>query len=302
MAEQKVGHPTHTLPQEYIIGNIVMGEDLAMEGTQKVLAEGKGPEYDVLISTYPRSGTARIVEIAWLLMNNVDVKKAKEVSQGARHIFLDLCDPTFTTVFSGSKVLPKEKFPLAKTHLPFHLMKEHVKRPTKIIVGFRNPKDNLVSLYHFYRMNKSLGQYKGTFSEWFQLVRDKHTMYGDIFDYCEGWMSIKDRPNTLFVNFEDMTEDPVREVKRMAQFLGKEVSDEDVIRIVEWTTFGNMKEEKSTNYDAIKHILDFKISPYMRKGQVGDWKNHFNAEESKFVDDQVAKQLAPLGLSFRYEL
>ena len=56
MAEQKVGHPTHTLPQEYIVGGIVMGEELAMEETQKVLAEGKGPEYDVLISTYPRSG------------------------------------------------------------------------------------------------------------------------------------------------------------------------------------------------------------------------------------------------------
>jgi hypothetical protein len=158
MAEvpQKVGHPVHVLPQEYIAGGFVMGELLAMEETLKVLEKGEGPEYDVLVATYPRSGqcclnfgirlltmdvlpgTARLVEICWLLMNDIDLKKAKEIPQGGRHVFLDLCDPTFKSVFG--KPLPPGNFPLAKTHLPVHMMEKHVQRPTKIIVSMRNPK------------------------------------------------------------------------------------------------------------------------------------------------------------------
>ncbi|ELU18414.1 hypothetical protein CAPTEDRAFT_181778 [Capitella teleta] len=300
MAEMKVGHPVHTLPGEYSAGRFIMGEKLGPQATVKALQRGEGPEYDVLIATHPRSGTARIVEIAWLLMNDIDVKKAKEVAQGGRHLFLDLCDPTFKSIFG--KPLPPVKIPLAKTHLPVEAMEKHVKRNTKIIVGFRNPKDNLVSIYHFYRSNRDLGSFKGTFSEFFQLVKDKHVMYGDVFDCNLGWWSIRDRPNTMYVNFEDLTEDPVKEVRRMAEFLGKEVTDEDIIKIVEWTTFGNMREEKSTNYEAIKHILDFKISPYMRKGTVGDWKNHFTEEESKYIDEQYEKLCVPVGLKFRFEL
>ncbi|ELT92964.1 hypothetical protein CAPTEDRAFT_204539 [Capitella teleta] len=300
MAKPSVGHPIHTIPQEYVVGGFIMGEQLAMEETQKVLQRGEGPEYEVLVATFPRSGTARIVEIAWLLMNDINVKKAKEVPQGGRHLFLDLCDPTFKTVFG--KPLPSVDYPLAKTHLPYHMMEKHAKRDTKIIVGFRNPKDNLVSIYHFYRMNRTLGNFTGTFSEFFQLVKDKHVMYGDIFDFCVGWWNIRDRPNTMYVNYEDLTEDPVKEVRRMAEFLGKKLTDQEIIKIVEWTTFGNMAEEKSTNYDSIKHHLDFKISPYMRKGTVGDWKNHFNEEESKYIDEQDQKICAPLGLKFRYEL
>ncbi|ELT96400.1 hypothetical protein CAPTEDRAFT_18003, partial [Capitella teleta] len=300
MAEMKVGHPVHTLPGEYVVDSYIMGERLGPQATVRALQKGEGPEYDVLVATYPRSGTARVVEIAWLLMNNIDVQKAKDVPQGGRHMFLDLCAPDFKSIFG--KPLPSGKIPLAKTHLPYHTMEKHAKRDTKIIVGFRNPKDNIVSIYHFYRSNRDLGCFKGSFSEFFQLVKDKHLFFGDVFDYNVGWWNIRDRPNTMYVNYEDLTEDPVREVRRMAQFLGKEVSDEDVANIIQWTSFGNMATEKSTNYEGIKHIIDFEISPYMRKGKVGDWRNYFNNEQSEFIDEQYEKTCMPVGLKFRYDL
>ncbi|ELU16720.1 hypothetical protein CAPTEDRAFT_113662, partial [Capitella teleta] len=248
------------------------------------------------------SGTSRLIEIAWLLTNNIDLRGAKEIAQSARHLFLEFCDPSFKKCYGAECTPPPGGFNVAKTHLPYHMMKEHANRDTKIIVGFRNPKDTLVSLYHFHRMNKLLGNFPGTFSEFFQLVKDKHLVFGDFFEHNVGWWSIRDRPNTMYVNYEDLTEDPVKEVRRMAEFLRKEVSDEDIIKIVEWTTFGNMRDEKSTNYGALKDILDIKISPYMRKGTVGDWKNHFNEEESKYIEKQYEEICVPLGLKFRFEL
>ncbi|ELU13128.1 hypothetical protein CAPTEDRAFT_4099 [Capitella teleta] len=245
---------------------------------------------------------ARILEITWLLMNDVNVKKANEIDQTKRHLFLDACDPDFKTAFHGSAKLPPGGAPLAKTHFPQHMMEEHTKRDTKIIVGMRNPKDTLVSVFHFYRMNKSLGNFIGSFSDFFTLVKAKRLVYGDIFDHNVGWWSIRDRPNTMYVFYEDLTEDPVKEIRRMAKFLGKEVSDEDIIKIAEWTTFGNMSQSKSTNYEDHQKCFDFKIAPYMRKGTVGDWKTQFNEEESKYIDDQYEQSCVPHGLKFRFEL
>ncbi|ELT96088.1 hypothetical protein CAPTEDRAFT_107487 [Capitella teleta] len=248
------------------------------------------------------SGTARILEIAWLLMNDIDVKKAEEVNQRKRHIYLDMCDPDFKSSFMGSIKLPPGGAALAKTHLPQHMMQEHTKRDTKIIVGMRNPKDNLLSIYHFYRMNKALGNFVGSFSDFFILIKEKRVICGDIFDHSVGWWSIRNRPNTMYVFYEDLTEDPVKEVRRMAEFLGKETSDEDITKIVEWTTFANMSQMKSTNYEDCQRMFNFKVTPYMRKGTVGDWKNQFNEEESDYIDEQYEKNCVPAGLKFRFEL
>eukprot|EP00914_Ancora_sagittata_P033363 GHVO01067238.1.p1 GENE.GHVO01067238.1~~GHVO01067238.1.p1 ORF type:complete len:298 (-),score=33.37 GHVO01067238.1:101-994(-) len=290
-----------TIPRQYTIEGFTLGEDLAPVETLKTLKKGEGPQYEVLVATYPRSGTARLVEIAWLLMNDIDVEKARVIDQGGRHVYLDMCAPDFKSCFEGKLKLPTDAHALAKTHLPYHMMEKHTQRDTKIIVGLRNPKDNLVSFYHFYRMNKLLGNFTGTFHDFFKLVKTKQLAYGDVFDHSTGWWNIRDRPNTMYVFYEDVSEDPVREVRRIAEFLGKNVSDDDVIKIADWTTFGNMSEAKSTNYTGHKGPFNFKVSPYMRKGTVGDWKNYFNEEESKYIDEQDKKFCAPLGLSFRYE-
>ncbi|ELT87177.1 hypothetical protein CAPTEDRAFT_159887 [Capitella teleta] len=295
----KAGHPVHTIPDEYSIGGFIMGKMMGPQETVELLQKGEGPHYDVLVSTYPRSGTAMIVEIAWLLMNDLNVEKAKAVSQVDRNLFLDLCSPDFKSVFG--RPLHSDNFSLARSHLPYHMLEEHAKRETKIIVGYRNPKDSLVSLYHFYRMNRHLGNFAGTFDEFFELFKDKHLIYGDIIDHNLGWWNIRDRPNTMYVNYEDLAEEPAREVRRMAEFLSKEVSDEDVSKIVNWVSFGNMKDCKSTNYEECTHT-DHNISPYMRKGTVGDWKNYLNDDQSKYIDEQYEENCGPAGLKYRFEL
>ncbi|ELT92660.1 hypothetical protein CAPTEDRAFT_5186 [Capitella teleta] len=257
---------------------------------------------NLMDALYPCSGTARIVEIAWLLMNDIDVEKANNVYQTKRHIYLDMCDPDFKSVFQGTVKLPPGGAALAKTHFPQHLMQEHTKRDTKIIVGMRNPKDNLLSLYHFYNMNEVFGNFSGSFSDFFTLIKEKRMLYGDIFEHNVGWWSIRDRPNTMYVFYEDLTEDPGKEVRRMAEFLGKETSDEDITKIVEWTTFGNMSQTKSTNYEELKKGIKFQGGPYMRKGTVGDWKNQFNEEQCDYIDEQYKQSCVPLGLKFRFEL
>ena len=59
------------------------------------------------------------------------------------------------------------------------------KKP-KVVVVSRNPKDCLVSFYHFYKY-PHFGGFEGDFHEFFELYKNKKLVNGDIFDFYLSW-------------------------------------------------------------------------------------------------------------------
>ena len=51
----------------------------------------------------------------------------------------------------------------------------------------RNPKDALVSLYHYYKTNVTLGNYAGSWNEWFDWMKEGKLLYGCPFVYWRDW-------------------------------------------------------------------------------------------------------------------
>ena len=51
-----------------------------------------------------------------------------------------------------------------------------------------------------------------------------------------------------------------------------------------------------------KLAFDESKSKFYRKGKVGDWKNYFSDEQSRFVDNQYEMTLKPLGLELEFEM
>uniref|UniRef100_A0A3P9C8J7 Sulfotransferase n=1 Tax=Maylandia zebra TaxID=106582 RepID=A0A3P9C8J7_9CICH len=110
----------------------------------------------------------------------------------------------------------------------------------------------------------------------------------------------REKRNILYLFYEDMKENPRREVERIMKYLDLSVSDEVVSQIVELTSFKNMKENPMANYSCVPSLVfDKSISPFMRKGEVGDWKNHFTAEQSKLFDEDYEKQMKDVDIPFR---
>ena len=66
------------------------------------------------------------------------------------------------------------------------MQKEFETKSPKVVVVSRNPKDCLVSYYHFYQ-NAFLGPFTGTFSEFLELYKNKRLVNGDIFDFYLSW-------------------------------------------------------------------------------------------------------------------
>ena len=85
-------------------------------------------------------------------------------------------------------------------------------------------------------------------------------------------------------------------VKKIANFLGHDLADEELDKITERCTFASMKQNNAVNKTALK-IFE---NQFIRKGIVGDWRNHFTADQSARMDKLVAEKITPIGLEYDY--
>ena len=106
-------------------------------------------------------------------------------------------------------------------------------------------------------------------------------------------------PNILFIKYEDMKEDVREVIKTVAQFTGHDELDCAVMEtIVEQSSFKSMKE-KFVPPVLVKPRKP-NSEPHLRKGVVGDWRNHFSEEQSARFDAVYEKRMAGTGLSFEF--
>ena len=94
-----------------------------------------------------------------------------------------------------------------------------------------------------------------------------------------------------------MKKDQASAVRKVARFLGKELNDEQVRMLVEHLNFENMKINSAVNKEEFSKAGR---GSFMRKGQVGDWKNYFTEEMNKQMDEAIEQHFKPIGLDFEY--
>lgn len=250
---------------------------------------------DTLISTFSKSGTTWTQEVCYLIQNGVDVEEARTRPVTQRVPFLDYLPMYYV-------LTAREPPRLIKTHLQAHFFRKHIEQTkVKVVMMMRNPKDTLVSFYHFYKVNKAFGCYQGSWDDFFELIRHKQLIYGDWFDYTLGWWAMRHHPNVLILKYEDMKVDPAGNIAKLGQFMGKNLSPEEVSKIVEATSFDSMKANPSVSYQGRDDFLT-KGTTFMRKGSIGDWKNYFTASQNAYFDALYEEKMAGTGLDFIFDM
>ncbi|XP_063800875.1 sulfotransferase 1B1-like isoform X2 [Pseudophryne corroboree] len=93
------------------------------------------------------------------------------------------------------------------------------------------------------------------------------------------------------------------EIRKILQFLEVELSDDILEKIAFHTSFEEMKNNDMVNYRTVhKLLLDQSCTSFMRKGVVGDWKNHFTVAQNEKFDEDYKRQMSGTDLHFKTEI
>lgn len=264
-------YPTLMCPEEHLRG----------------LENIKAREDDVMLVAYPKCGFNWMVGV---------LRKIIAESKGAK---AESKMPPLIEFFGPEalKVMAEEPSPrFMGTHMhPDNIPSSFYTKKTKMLVIFRNPKDTLVSYFHFCNNNPVLpAQSWETF--YTDFMRGE-VPWGSYFDHALAWEKRMDDPSVMVVTYEELKQDLSRGIREISSFFGFSLTEAQVQQIAEGSTFNAMKKSsKESHSQGVGNII-------FRKGEVGDWKNHFTPEQSQEMDAAFNKQLAGtrLGAKLDYQ-
>jgi len=241
---------------------------------------------DVFVSTYPKCGTTWTQYIVFLLRNHGQPLAAQ---QNINDVFPHLEEVGDTVV----RALPEPR--LIKTHLPFLRTPWHPL--AKYLYVARNPFDCAVSFYHHTRgFVRHYDFADGTWDTFFECFVRGEVDFGDFFDNLLSWWPKRAEPNVLFLTYEDMLAAPYEAVGQIGEFLGGAAADlvrdpQARERVVAYSSFDNMR----LNQRRWSSQRPADMPEFVRKGIVGDWTNHFSAEQAHRLARQLAQRTAGTG-------
>lgn len=191
---------------------------------------------------------------------------------------------------------------LFSTHIPCASLPESVKHSNcRVVYICRNPFDSLVSFWHF---ATGEGRLKYTMEEYGEKFCEGEVGFGPFWDHILGfWKESLAKPEkVLFLKYEDLKEDTVFHVKKLAEFVGSPFTSEEekqgvVEEIIKLCNLKNLKELKVNKNG--KFMPNFSNKSYFRKGEVGDWVNHLSPSMVERLNKVTQEKLSNSGLTFK---
>ncbi|GAA6235588.1 sulfotransferase 6B1 [Lates japonicus] len=254
----------------------------------KALENVEAREDDIMLVAYPKCGFNWMVGV----MRKIIAEATGVKTESRMPPLIEFFGPDAIKVMDQN---PSPRF--LGTHMhPDNIPASFYTKKTKMLVVFRNPKDTLVSFYHFCNNNPVLpsGQSWETFYSNF-LSGD--VPWGSYFDHALAWEKRMDDPNVMIVTYEELKHDLSESIRQISRFFGFSLTEAQVQQIAKESTFTAMKESSANSHGNMGNVI-------FRKGEVGDWKNHFTPEQSEEMDEVFNKHLAGtrLGAKLNYQL
>uniref|UniRef100_A0A8C6TYY3 Sulfotransferase n=1 Tax=Neogobius melanostomus TaxID=47308 RepID=A0A8C6TYY3_9GOBI len=229
---------------------------------------------DILIATFPKSGTTWTQEIVPLVLSRGDPASVESLPNIQR------CPWVEETEASRVRLEDRSSPRVMTTHLCYHMMPlSFFTAKPKVIYVMRNPKDVLISLYYYHHMSVA---------------------YGSWFDHVRSWVNAEDKSHILYISYEEMCWDLKVAVRRISKFLDKPLEDELIEKIADRCEFKNMKKNNMSNYSTL-NIIDQSKFQFLRKGITGDWKNHLTDEEVQMFDAVYKKNTQDINYQFIWD-
>ncbi|XP_070537462.1 sulfotransferase 1A2-like [Ptychodera flava] len=258
---------------------------------------------DVFLVTYPKAGTSWVCEIVDAIINvdNLEVLKTRALIE--KTPLLEFGPSNHPDLLAeGIEGLPSvietiHKPAPSPRRIPTHLFPKYcptqlfTKKPKTIFLD-RNPKDLLASLFAWHHSLRFLPLVE--WNSFFEAHMKGHLTYGSYTEFTRAWYDYKDEPWFYWTRYEDLKKDPRGSVKKIAEFLGKDLTDKQLNDVLRVTSFEYMKKAGETIRGR-----DFILRPHgewQRKGKVGGWKNIFTVAQNEAFNRDYDERMKKLGI------
>jgi Sulfotransferase domain len=267
----------------------------------KVFAGYEPTEHDVFVSTFAKSGTNWMMQIAHQIAfrgageyeNVHDVVSWPDMNRGRRQMSVALDDTNvWRAAPTGLRVI---KTHVAAFHVPYS-------EKARYLIVVRDPKDILVSSYFF--AGGAAGPLMPSPDVWFELfVTGRFPLdFGATWaEHTASYWALRDRANVLLLSFREMKRDLGAAVRRVAELLDVELTATELERVIERSSFDYMKgiDERFSPVEpgALPWAGGFTM---MRQGKTGVSGEMLTTAQQARIDAHFQDELARLGSDFPY--
>jgi len=264
-------------------------------------------EGEVLLAAYPKTGTNWTLEIINRLMfqDTEEFDKWKLMPMNLN--ILEIGSPKKWEIFNE---LPFKRRVFSTHFQASDLNLEMFKKKnTKIVYVLRNPKDVMVSMFNFCKKLPpfSVEPMKSLVSNGFQSFYEAYMNYEipidgyrdqNYLDHIVDWMKHVKQNNIYIVYYENLQQDFKGEVRKLADYLQVEVSDDKLDEIANECTIASMRKNYQKRFGFHAQLAPM----FVFKGGVGGWKDHLTVRQSEEWDKMVKEKLEGSGVNFRYTI
>ncbi|KAG6406497.1 hypothetical protein SASPL_134100 [Salvia splendens] len=259
---------------------------------------------DVILVTSPKTGTTWLKSVLYSILNRsskhkLAVKHPHELVPFLEvQVFAEADEPPILPA-------PSDGPRLFATHIPYQLLTKTLDySQCKVVYLTRNPKDTLVSLWHFVnKWNMEKVDQPWSLDEATDKFCRGISLYGPYYDHVLGYreLSLKRPENVLFVTFEDMLEDPHGYVKKLGEFLGcpfEKDEEDEVEEIVKNCSIEVLSSHDVNKSEESTTWFPLPCNSFFRKGKTGDYKNYLSNESIQRIDTLTKERFHSLGFMY----
>lgn len=230
---------------------------------------------DILICSYPKSGTHWSCEIIRMLMEE------KEELQTT--CIVDTILEEMPNLEKLDDAIDPRRL---NSHLPVRFLpRKHIQNKYRLVHVIRNPKDICVSYYHHAKQDIVTGPI-GTWEDYFKKFLSGEVPYGSWFMYVKGMEELqREYPQFLLIYYENLHKDLKNTVQKLADFLGVTTTHDKIQKIIQATKFENMS----------------KGGFIFRKGITGDWRNFFTENQNRHFEYHFNREMRNSSYKFIFE-
>ncbi|KAK4386178.1 Cytosolic sulfotransferase 5 [Sesamum angolense] len=262
---------------------------------------------DIILASFPKTGTTWLKALLYSIVNRSS--KHRLTVENPHSLIPILEYNTYGTTHASATAIPpsdtNHSRRILSTHIPYQLLAKTLdSSECRVVYVTRNPKDTLVSTWHF--VNKWA---RAKEERWpFQVAVEKFCRglipSGPYYDHVMGYRNLSlDRPKYAhFLTYEELKNDPKTHVEKLAEFLGYPFEGEDVDAQVEeivngcsFEVLSNHEVNKAEGFPARRGLPS---NSFFRKGVVGDYEAYMSAEVVDKIDALTKEKFHSFGFIY----